>query len=245
MDRNRLFEEFKKATKARINLGNKGSALPTKEMLSFQLDHAMAKDAVLTELHTQNLESLLQEMGIETLFVQSKARTREEYLKRPDLGRSLNENSEKAIVNQKCKPELAIILADGLSSAAIQNHAVPFLQYFLPQIQDLNYNNIYIATQARVALADEIGQLLQAKASVILIGERPGLSSPNSMGIYLTFNPKIGTTDEKRNCISNIHSSGLSLNLAASKLHYLLRESFKRKLSGVNLKDEMGGKEIV
>jgi len=229
-------------THARIALGRAGAALPVAEALQFRLAHAHARDAVYSILDTDTLRATLETQGHTVAWVQSQAHHREEYLKRPDLGRILNFTSRTAIQQLTTTPtaQIAIILADGLSATAINNHALPVLTILLKKFEDaaLTLAPVILATQSRVALADEIGELLNVKLSIILIGERPGLSSPESMGAYLTFNPRSGLTDEARNCISNIHPQGLPYAAAADTIFYLARTAFSRELTGIALKDE-------
>lgn len=227
-------------TAARIALGRTGTSIPVKQTLAFQLDHAHARDAVYSELNKEHLLHELDQLRVPVCIVHSKASTREEYLQRPDWGRQLdNPSSEKLSSLNKLSTDMAIILADGLSAEAINRHAIPVLQLLLPELQKSNFSvaPLILAEQGRVALSDEIGGLLQAKLAVIFIGERPGLSSPDSMGVYLTYNPKPGTTDEARNCISNIRPEGLSYQAASGKILYFIQECLRLKLSGVAVKD--------
>ena len=233
---------LKNYTDARIALGRAGSSLPTSAVLEFSLAHARARDSVLSEL---DVDAMARDLGFFSLGLvraTSRCRDKGEYLRRPDLGRRLSDSSRREL--EALAPErgceLAIVVAAGLSSAAIESQVLPFLYLFLPLVSDLSVAPLCLATYGRVALSDEVGSLLGAKAAVILIGERPGLSSPDSLGAYLTYAPSIGTTDERRNCISNIRPAGLSFERAASKLDYLLRESLRRRISGVDLKDEQG-----
>ncbi|SIO07447.1 ethanolamine ammonia-lyase subunit EutC [Algoriphagus halophilus] len=232
------WEKLKAYTDARIALGRTGGSLKTHELLQFRKDHALAKDAVWTEMDIPHLEEGLQDLKLKSLILQSQAESRENYIKRPDLGRKLDENSKQAIRNLKlATSDLSIILSDGLSAQAIALHALPFLQELLPKLSGYSLAPISIVKQGRVAISDEIGELFSSKLAIILIGERPGLSSPYSMGIYLTYNPKAGNTDEKRNCISNIRAGGLPYAYAAEKLAFLTSEALRLKLSGVHLKD--------
>lgn len=233
-----LFNQFSSVTQARVNLGNSGSGLPTQPLLKFRYDYALAKDAVYKKLDIIILQEELARIGLESIILHSQAKNREYFLKRPDLGRKLDEQSRNLLQSEKTESDIALIIADGLSALALQYHAVPLLNSLVPLLENLTFDKIKIVEQGRVAISDEIGELCKAKISIILIGERPGLSSPESMGIYLTYKPKIGNTDEKRNCISNIRHQGLTYDVAAFKLNFLIRESFKRKLSGVLLKDE-------
>lgn len=233
---------LKSFTSARIALGKSGQSVPTQPMLQFQLAHAQAKDAVYAPLDTNKLMARLQNLGLGAIELQSQASHRNEYLKRPDLGRKLSENSKKnlqKIAAESC--QLAIVIADGLSATAIQHHALPFLEKFVPLCNDADWKiaPVALVAQGRVAVGDETAFLLGAKMVAVLIGERPGLSSPDSMGIYFTYEPAPGLTDESRNCISNIHANGLAYETAALKLFYLATRARELGLSGVGLKDEM------
>jgi len=233
---------LKQYTDARIALGRTGHSLPTNELLKFQLAHAQAKDAVLSDFRYQTLDSRLQELGMRTIVLKSQIKTRQEYLKRPDLGRRLDEDSKNKLSKvQSLKFNVSIAIVDGLSAQAIETNAIPFLELFIPLLHEaqIKIAPISIVEQGRVAIGDEIGELLQAQIVVVLIGERPGLSSPDSMGIYMTYHPKVGLTDESRNCISNIRPKGLSYKEAALKLLYLTTRSRELKYSGVNLKDDL------
>lgn len=219
-------------TRARIGLGRTGDALPIQDVLAFQLAHARARDAVHTPLDTATIARTLQPLP--SLIVQSKAADRDTYLRRPDLGRQLDPNC-----TLPTGPfDAAFVIADGLSPVAVQHHAVPFLQACLARLQGWSIAPVIIATQARVALGDEIGERLQANICAVLIGERPGLSVADSLGVYLTYQPNIGRRDSERNCISNIHPHGLSYHAAASTLAWLMTQARFRKLTGVDLKDD-------
>ncbi len=227
-------------TPARIGLGRTGASLPTREVLRFGLAHAQARDAVQVPLRAEQVADELSALSVETVCVESAASSRELYLRRPDLGRHLSPASRSRLAGRRGAFDLALVVADGLSSTAIHRNAVPFLTALLPALerQSLRLAPVTIACQARVALGDEIGEVLGARAACVLIGERPGLSSPDSLGVYLTFGPKPGTSDSARNCISNIRPSGLSYDQAALKLSWLIREALRRSLTGVGLKDE-------
>lgn len=228
-------------TDARIALGRSGASMPTSECLSFQLDHARAKDAVLdpfnSEMIIQQAESLSARVAIQ---LESAASDKREFLMRPDLGRKLSDVSSEELRGYQfnTKFDLSVTVSDGLSARAIHQNFAPFMKEFLPLVADLSLSPMTVVSRGRVAVADEIGMITGAQISVILIGERPGLKSPDSMGIYMTREAKPGTTDERRNCISNVRPEGLSYALAASKLNYLIRESLRRGISGVELKDE-------
>jgi ethanolamine ammonia-lyase small subunit len=230
------WSKLRTLSKARIALGHVGGSLPLREVLDFKLAHANAKDAIDSTLNIDSIMGQVKTFGLPIFQVSSQIQDRKEFLKRPDLGRRLSATSVEDLKSRKQSFDLVIILADGLSAEALNKHAVETLQNLLPKILEKYSVGIVLASQARVALADEIGSLLSAKMTAIFIGERPGLSSPNSMGIYTTFKPAMGLTDESRNCISNIHEDGLSYHEAAEILFYLINESFRRKLSGVNLK---------
>lgn len=233
--------QLARLTPARVALGRAGASLPTRELLAFALAHATARDAVHQPLDTGQMQRAVSELGFATCLVESAASSREIYLRRPDLGRRLSDASRtllKAAPSTPC--DLAIVVADGLSAAAVDAQAVPLLAAFQPWIARAGWrvSTVAIAREARVALGDEIGELLRAQAVAVLIGERPGLSSPDSLGVYLTFAPRVGRTDAERNCISNIRGEGLSYEVAAFKLAWLLGEALTRRLSGVSLKDE-------
>jgi ethanolamine ammonia-lyase small subunit len=232
---------LKSFTAARIALGRTGTSVPLRESLAFKLAHAHARDAVYSVLATDELLTGLDELQQPVCRAHSQAKNRQEYLQRPDWGRQLDEASKVALAGRESgECDIAIILADGLSATAINDHALPLLRLLLPQLQQVGFRvaPIILAEQARVALGDEIGQLLRAKLTLMLIGERPGLSSPNSMGAYFTYGPRPGLTDEARNCVSNIRPEGLSYQVAADKLAFLLKEALRLGLSGVGLKDQ-------
>ncbi len=235
------WQALRQFTQARIALGRAGVSVPTGAQLAFQLAHARARDAVHQALDVDVLAQALQAAGYDSLHVNSAAHDRHTYLQRPDLGRRLNEAGREHL-GQLSSPvsDLAIVIADGLSAPAVSQNALPLLASLQDRLTPDNWSltPIVIATQARVAIGDETGALLNARAVLVLIGERPGLSSPDSMGAYLTWAPQTGLTDAARNCISNIRPDGLSYDTAAYKLHYLLSEARKRGLTGVGLKDE-------
>lgn len=236
--------ELRRLTPARIALGRTGTSIPTNAQLDFQFAHAQARDAVHLPFDHAGLSSRLAERGRDSLLLHSAAVDRHMYLQRPDLGRRLSDESAQALrdytVAHPGGVDLAIVVADGLSALAVHKHTVPFLTRMEEQAhaEGWSLSPVILVEQGRVAVADEIGQLLGAKMVVILIGERPGLSSPDSLGLYFTYNPKVGLTDAYRNCISNVRLEGLSYGMAAHRLLYLMREACRRQLSGVNLKDE-------
>ncbi|WP_437881744.1 ethanolamine ammonia-lyase subunit EutC [Pseudomonas sp. LRF_L74] len=235
---------LRKLTPARIALGRTGTSLPTEAQLDFQFAHAQARDAVHLPLDQRELTRGLEAQGHQVLHLHSAAPDRHTYLQRPDLGRRLDERSVGVLrEHAKAHPDgydLALVIADGLSALAVQKHSLAFLQRLREQsaVDGWSLAPLSIVEQGRVAVADEVAELLGARMVVILIGERPGLSSPDSLGLYFTYAPKVGLNDAYRNCISNVRLEGLSYGLAAHKLLYLMREASRRKLSGVNLKDE-------
>jgi ethanolamine ammonia-lyase small subunit len=226
-------------TMARIALGRAGGSLPTAEVLRFGLAHALARDAVHLALSVDETERGLQSRKLSSLRVHSQAIDRRTFLLRPDLGRRLNEASAALLSGTGTGgQDVAFVLADGLSAPAIQRHSLPLLDLILAMLQnEYSVAPIVIAEQGRVALGDEIGERLHVSLVVMLIGERPGLSSPDSLGMYMTFGPRVGRNDAERNCISNVRPQGLSYEAAALRLVWLMRESMQRKLSGVALKD--------
>jgi ethanolamine ammonia-lyase small subunit len=236
----RQLAELTKLTPARVALGRSGSSLPTREVLRFGMAHAQARDAVQAPFDADDVAGRLAALGLEVIRVDSAASSREQYLRRPDLGRRLSSESCRALMAQRGDFDLVIIIADGLSSTAVHQNAVPLVAALLPMLarQGLRLAPIVVGRQARVALGDEIGEVLGARAVAMLIGERPGLSSPDSLGAYITFAPRAGLTDANRNCISNIRPGGLGYEQAAFKLSWLIAEAFRRSLTGVGLKDE-------
>ncbi|TKC89198.1 ethanolamine ammonia-lyase subunit EutC [Trinickia terrae] len=226
-------------TQARIALGRAGNSLPTAPLLAFNLSHAQARDAVHHPLDVDVLHRQLQDAGFKTLDVHSAAPDRAHYLRRPDLGRRLSDESRETLGQLSLEPpEVVFVIGDGLSAFAAARQSLPLLQAVTTRLADWHAGPVVVARQARVALGDEIGEILRAKLVVMLIGERPGLSSPDSLGIYLTYAPKVGTSDAQRNCISNVRPEGLSHEAAAHKLHYLLTHARRLGLTGVGLKDD-------
>ncbi|MEG0406827.1 MAG: ethanolamine ammonia-lyase subunit EutC [Acinetobacter sp.] len=239
-----LWENLKKFTDARIAIGRAGCSIPTHELLKFQLAHAEAQDAVHQPLNVDLLISSFKEQCLDSLTVRSQVEDKQEYLKRPDLGRLLHQDSYHDLQNFKANHsqtyDVCIVIGDGLSARAIEENAVPFIQHLIPYLQAENWSiaPIVIATGSRVALGDQVAESLQASMLVMLIGERPGLSSPDSMGIYYTWKATTGILDAKRNCISNVRPAGLSIPIATQRLMSLMRGSKKLGFSGVELKDE-------
>jgi ethanolamine ammonia-lyase small subunit len=235
---------LRRLTPARIALGRTGTSMPTSAQLDFQYAHAQARDAVHLPFDHAGLSTQLAEIGRASVLLHSAAADRNSYLQRPDLGRKLSDPSAQTLRNYAAANpggvDLIIVVADGLSALAVHRHTLPFLKRLEEQVlaEGWSVSPVMLVEQGRVAVADEIGELMGAKMTVILIGERPGLSSPDSLGLYFTYNPKVGLTDAFRNCISNVRLEGLSYGMAAHRLVYLMREACRRQLSGVNLKDE-------
>ena len=240
MDETRPWQTLRAHTAARIGLGHRGVSVPTSAQLAFQLAHAQARDAVHLALDDEALARALAVQGQDCVQLHSAAATRAEYLQRPDLGRRLDDVSRARLEACATGIDLALVAADGLSALAVQRHAAPFLAALRERLalESWTLSPLHIVEQGRVAVGDEVGELLKARAVLVLIGERPGLSSPDSLGLYLTWAPKVGLLDERRNCISNVRPEGLAYAPAAYRLHYLLSQAFSRQLSGVALKDE-------
>jgi ethanolamine ammonia-lyase small subunit len=229
-------------------LGRVGSSLPTKEILDFGIAHALARDAVHLPLDSDALDTSIQSLGFSTLRVHSKALNRQTYLLRPDFGRRLDDESKQNLQTHKpqVRIDFMIVIGDGLSSLAIQRHAAPLLEQIQKCMpESWNVGSVVLAEQARVALADEVGEIMGARMVAMLIGERPGLSSPDSLGIYLTYAPKVERSDAERNCISNVRPEGLQYAAAAKKLMWLTNEAMQRKISGVALHDESEVQEVI
>ena len=241
--RSRSMMDLRGLTPARVALGRAGASLPTTALLEFTLDHARARDAVHAAFDSQALVAALRDLGLEGLDVRSRAGSRGDYLKRPDLGRRLDQASQQALAGKSGGAgQLALVIGDGLSPTAVHAHAIELVRRLVPQLaaDQIKVADVAVASGARVALGDEVGAILEARMVVMLIGERPGLSAPDSLGAYLTFAPRIGRTDAERNCVSNIHGAGLSYDEAAYKIAWLIRQGLAREVTGVALKDESG-----
>lgn len=237
------WSSLKQFTAARIAIGRTGISIPLKQSLELNLAHAHARDAVYAALEISKLTERLKLFNLPILHLHSEAVNRQQYLQRPDLGRKLNQTSHHHLKDfTGIKTDVAMIIADGLSATAVNHHTPKLLDLLIPQLQAAKFKlaPLCLVEQGRVAIADDIGFGLHAQLSIILIGERPGLSAADSMGAYLTYQPKPGLTDDSRNCISNIRPGGLSYKKAASKIFYLIQEAFKRHLSGTELKDHEG-----
>ncbi|WP_428309914.1 ethanolamine ammonia-lyase subunit EutC [Hydrocarboniphaga sp.] len=227
---------MRRHTAARIALGRSGSSLPTREVLAFGLAHAQARDAVHLPLDVSALRAQLEGEQFAVVEVASRAADRAAYLARPDWGRRLQPEALAALKTMPRDAELVFVVSDGLSSTAVQSNAVPLLQALMPLLTGIAIAPVVIATQARVALADEVGECIAARIAVSLIGERPGLSSPDSLGAYITYAPKVGNTDEARNCISNIRPEGFAIGSAALLIAANIRAALRAQLSGVALR---------
>ena len=219
--------------------------MPTTALLDFTLDHARARDAVHAGFDVAAIVAGLNGLGLEAIDVRSGAPNRQDYLRRPDLGRTLDQDSRQLLESRSsgaCR--LVIIVGDGLSPAAVNAHAVALVRSLLARlaVDGIEPDHAVVANGARVALGDEIGAILEARMAVMLIGERPGLSAPYSLGAYLTFAPEPGRTDAERNCVSNIHDAGLGYDEAAFRIAWLVREGLARNITGVALKDESGSR---
>jgi len=226
-------------TPARVDLGRTGHSLPTRELLHFQLAHARARDAVHLALDANSILLELKQRELPGIILASAASDRETYLKRPDLGRRLSPESRERLLPLKSNYDAAFVIADGLSALAVHRHAIPLLEHILPKLA-WRFAPIALVELGRVGIGDDIGQALGAPLVIVFIGERPGLSSPDSLGIYLTWDPRPGRTEAERNCLSNIRQEGLSYELAAHKLLFLMTEARRRKLTGVELKENAG-----
>ena len=240
----RTLRDLRHLTPARVGLGRAGAGLPTEALLAFTLDHARARDAVHTVFDVAGLMRGLDDLGLQATDVHSRAGDRKDYLRRPDLGRMLDGASQRSLASRNGAPcRLAVVVGDGLSPSAVNTHAVALIRSLIPRLASdgIDIGCTVVACGARVALGDEIGAILGARMLLMLIGERPGLSTPDSLGAYLTFGPRIGLTDAARNCISNIHTGGLGYDEAAAKIAWLVREGLVREITGVALKDESGG----
>jgi ethanolamine ammonia-lyase small subunit len=232
-------------TPARVSLPAAGHSIATSEVLNFQLAHAQARDAVHAVLHlpsfAQRLNTelpLLAEGSIAVLQLQSNAADRTVYLRQPALGRTLHPDSVVHL-QPASSSDLAIIIADGLSALAVERHAIPLLAHLLPQLLDAGWTiaPIGLVQQGRVAIGDPIGFYLGASLSLVLLGERPGLSSPDSLGAYLTWHPRPDRTDADRNCLSNIRDGGLAPEFAAGRLFWYLQAARARQITGTSLKE--------
>ncbi len=224
-------------TPARVALGRAGNGMPTAAHLAFQADHAQARDAVHAALDVPGVQADLAEASFANVAVHSAAPDRRTFLLRPDLGRRLR-LADRAILPET-PGAMLFVICDGLSATGVRRHAVPLLARVIPALTGAcPIAPVVVAEQGRVALGDEIGELMRADAVAVLIGERPGLSSPDSLGVYLTWRPRIGRSDAERNCISNIRPEGMAIEAAADKLLWLIRAMWRMRLTGIDLKDD-------
>jgi ethanolamine ammonia-lyase small subunit len=246
-------ESLQQYTAARVSLGQTGSAIPLREQLRFQLDHALARDAVHAHLDVTSMLQQLQQRHMECLALRSAingepGHDRQLYLRRPDLGRKLHQDSRELLlqssVNLVRKPDVVFVIADGLSALAVERHALPLLDALMKGPAGLlsadqwRIGPVCVVSQGRVAIGDEIGDLLNAKLSIMLIGERPGLSAFDSLGVYITWSPRPGRTDAERNCISNIRLEGLSYDDAAQRIAFYMDGAKRLQGTGVVLKED-------
>jgi ethanolamine ammonia-lyase small subunit len=244
----RSIAELRELTPARVALGRSGASVPTAALLDFTLDHARARDAVHAAFDPNALILALGGLSLGAVGVCSRAGDRKNYLRRPDLGRRLDQASVQLVAERSGTSAcpLAIVIGDGLSPTAVHAHAIELMRALLARLNaaQIEIGHVVVASGARVALGDEIGEILGARMVLMLIGERPGLSAPDSLGAYLTFAPKIGRSDAERNCVSNIHRAGLGYQDAAFKVAWLVREGLARQVTGVALKDESGDETL-
>jgi ethanolamine ammonia-lyase small subunit len=220
--------QLRELTAARIALGRAGHSLPTRELLAFQFAHAKARDAVWNPLDATAFADF------DPVILHSAARDRATYLRRPDLGRQLSPESSRGL--KRGDWDAVLIVADGLSATAVHRHAIPLLRELIPLLEGWRIAPLCVVEQGRVAISDDIGERVGAGIAVMLIGERPGLSSPDSLGVYLTWAPRVGRTDAERNCVSNIRPEGLDPALAARRIVMLMQAARKQQLTGVHLK---------
>ncbi len=233
------WQQLRQFTNARIAMGRAGGSLTTKEQLKLFQAQAMARDAVHAAMDVEMLSKQLGEFGLGTVSLQTKAADREKFLLRPDWGRQLQPESLALLEQLNGACDISLIIGDGLSAKAVHAHVHPLFKELIPKLSSYRLSPVCLVRQARVAVSDKIGLALGSQLAIIFLGERPGLSSPDSLGIYLTYGPKPGQTDERRNCISNVRPEGMHYIVAAEKLAYLVGEALRRKISGVQLKDDL------
>ncbi len=235
------WEELKQFTDARIALGRSGCSILTDEYLRFSLAHARACDTIKMPFDRQMVRKRLEDMGLDVEFAESAAASRDIFIRRPDFGRRLSETSRERLKKLKYPgADVLIVIGDGLSSKAVHKQAVPLIKEFLPYMEELGLSvgPVVLAKQSRVALGDDIAEVMNCGLVVMLIGERPGLSSPDSLGIYMTYKPFAGRLESERNCISNVRPEGLSYERAAFKLAWLVEMAYDLQVSGTKLKDK-------
>lgn len=232
------WEELRAHTRARIALGRAGHSLPTREVLAFGEAHALARDAIHTPVDFGPVEAVLEEAGLPWLHLHTGADSRATYLRRPDLGRTVGPAALGRLRPHAGTYDVALVVGDGLSAAAIRKSAPPFLRALLAELAGYRLAPVALVQYARVAAGDPIGETLGARLTLMVLGERPGLLTPDSLGVYLTYGPRPGRLDSERNCISNIHAGGLSAVVAARAARQLVEASLSRALSGVHLRAE-------
>lgn len=233
--------DLKQYTDARIALGRTGCSILTKDHLEFSLAHAKARDTIYQKFERERVSEQLRNMGLDTLYVTSQAENRNIFLKRPDMGRKLSDESRNKLKELNYNgADVLLVIGDGLSSKAVNKQAVPLIKQFLPYMKELNLTvgPVVLAKGSRVALGDDIAECMHCKLVATLIGERPGLSSPDSLGVYITYKPYAGILESERNCISNIRPEGLSYNKAAFKMAWLIETAFYIQKTGTALKDQ-------
>jgi len=236
-----LIPDLRQMTEARVLLGRFGSGLPTRAAQSFLLDHARARQAVWSEVDWKVLGTGLADLSLPIVEIQSEASDRSIYVRRPDLGRRLSRASAELVSHQPSGSDIVIVVADGLSASAVEAHAISLVRAIVTRLsaRRLTIAPLVLASQARVALGDPVGEILEARVSIMLIGERPGLSAPDSLGVYMTFDPVSGTPDSRRNCISNIRNGGLGIQRAADMVLALASAMLTMGVSGIELKPDM------
>lgn len=236
-----LLPDLRRLTQARVQLGRFGAGIPTRAAQAFLLDHARARQAVLSEMDREALRRELAELPLQVIDVDSMAGDRGSYVRRPDLGRRLSAEGSRRLECVIRGFDIVMIVGDGLSASAVAINAVPLVLALHKRLtaRGMSLAPVILAAQARVALSDPIGELLRARVAILLIGERPGLSAADSLGVYITYEPAIGTPDSRRNCISNIRDGGLSIENAADAVLTLVMEMLRTGVSGIGLRDAL------
>ncbi len=235
------WENLKLFTDARIAMGRTGSSVLTDDYLKFSLAHARARDTINQPFKRDKIADELKQMGLDTIYVESSAISRSIFIRRPDLGRKLSFESRERLKKLNYPgSDVLLVIGDGLSSKAVHKQAVPLIRHFLPYMEELGLSvaPVVLANQSRVALGDDIAEMMHCGLVAILIGERPGLSSPDSLGVYITYKPYLGRLESERNCISNIRPEGLNYEKAAFKMAWLIEAAYDLGVSGTALKDE-------
>jgi ethanolamine ammonia-lyase small subunit len=232
--------DLRRFTSARVSLGRSGNALPTAELLNIRFAEVRARHAVHASLDVEQFSHELGNITKDLIVLQSAAPDRSSYVRRPDWGRRLDDESCRVLRDRTGLFDALFIIADGLSAVAVHLHAKPLLEQLFEMLpkEEWRIAPLVIVQRGRVAIGDEIGEILGASLSVLMIGERPGLTASDSLGVYLTWTPHRGLTDADRNCISNVRKQGLSYQVAARRVAFLMNESRRRKISGVTLKED-------